>query len=490
MSFLGIDIGTSGSRVAAYDGRGIELAARSRKVTLHRPEHGRVELDADEVFDGIVALIREVTGTDAVRADPVHALSFAVLGEAIVPIDDDGHPLGRAPVSMDMRGEQVAEQLSATFGAARAQRITGQPLHPMFSIYKVLDLIARAGGALRGVPTMDEFVARRLGADRVVDFTMAARTGAFDVDRARWSEEIFTALGVSPALFSPAAPAGTVAGKVSAAAADLTGLSAGTPIVVGAHDQAAAFLGGGGRVDRCSVFSFGSSDCLTVGTTTRPGGLAGSGFATYLVGDGLWITLAGTAAGGWALEWFADFVAANEPDPWGSLFDVADVAPPPLVVLPYFAGSGTLDNDPDALGAVVGLTLETTTAQLARAFLEASGFELAKIRQALGERGIPPTEVHAVGAGSAHPAALRARANAAGIRLRAVTQQASSRGAAMLAAVGVGALPGLADLPVPPTLHEVSPDPVHHAWYERQRETFSRLYPALVPINETLKENA
>ncbi|RIQ20192.1 FGGY-family carbohydrate kinase [Jiangella rhizosphaerae] len=484
MSFLGIDLGTTGSRVAAYDADGHELAARSQRTAVVRPAHGRAEIDADAVRAAVVRLVGEIVADPAVIADPVEALSFSTLGEAIVPVGPDGAALGPAPLSMDQRGAASAEKLAAALGDEHVQRLTGQPLHPMFSVHKIRELLP--GGALpAAVRTIDDHVAGWFGAAPAIDLTMAARTGAYDVGAGRWSDEILGALDVPAALLSEPVPAGTVIGAVTADAAAATGLRPGTPLVAGVHDQAAAFLGGGGRAGERSVFSFGSSDCLTVGTSARPSRLLGTGLATYPVGPDLWVTLAGTAAGGWALDWFASLVHHDRVDPWASLFDLTSTPPPALLVLPYLAGSGTLDNDPRARGALLGLTLETTTAQVARAFVEASGYELAKIRAALAERGIAGTDVYAAGGGSANPSALQARADAAGLRLRAVTKEASTRGAALLAAAGVGVHDGIGALPAPPVLHDARPEPEYAAWYTRQRETFGSLYPLLRTVNDS-----
>lgn len=487
MSYLGIDLGTSSTRVVAYGSDGRELVARSQRTTIVRPAQGRAEIDAEAVLDAVVRLIGAVVTDPAVVADPVDALSFSTLGEAIVPVGADGRALAPAPLSTDLRGTTSARQLESELGADRVQEITGQPLHPMFSVHKVRGLLPdRVLPA--AVRTIDDFVAGRLGARAAIDTTMAARTGAFDVDAGHWSGEILDALAVPAGVLSEPCPAGTIVGAVSRAAAGPTGLRAGTPIVLGVHDQAAAFLGGGGRTSARSVFSFGSSDCLTVGTAQRPETFLGTGLASYQVAPELWITLAGTATGGWALEWFASLVHHDRIDPWASLFDVSGTPPPTLLVLPYLAGSGTLDNDPRARGALLGLTLETTTAQVARAFVEASGFELAKIQAALAERGIAATDVYAVGGGSASHGVLQARADAAGIRLRAVTREASSRGAALLAAVGVGGYAGVEALPAPPVVDDARPTPQHAGWYARQRETFGRLYPLLQPVNESFAD--
>ncbi|TDD65257.1 hypothetical protein E1262_25670, partial [Jiangella aurantiaca] len=240
MSFLGIDLGTTGSRVAAYDADGHELAAQAQRTAVVRPAPGRAEIDADAVRAAVGRLVGEVAADPAVAADPVEALSFSTLGEAIVPVGPDGAALGPAPLSMDLRGTASAEKLAAALGGDRVQAITGQPLHPMFSVHKVRELLP--GGALpAAVRTVDDHVAGWFGAAPAIDLTMAARTGAFDVTAGRWSDEILGALDVPTALLSEPVLAGTVIGAVTAGAAAATGLRPGTPIVAGVHDQAAAF---------------------------------------------------------------------------------------------------------------------------------------------------------------------------------------------------------------------------------------------------------
>lgn len=493
MSLLGIDLGTSGVRAAAHSIDGTLLASASVPTALDHGVGGLATVDAEAVATAAEEAIRSVIADPAVLGDPVLAVSFSVLGEAVVPVDAGGHALASAPVSMDRRGMQAASALGARLGGDRVQSITGQPLHPMFSIHKIA-----AGGPgwtgaeVAGYRTIDGFVAERLGARPAIDYSMAARTGAFDVNALEWSEEILVAVRADGAdwadarLLPEAVAPGSVIGAVSAAAASRTGLAAGIPVVAGLHDQAASFLGAGGRTGTSSVFALGSSDCLTVATPTRPGGLAGTGFASYPIGDGLWITLAGTATGGWALEWFADLVGED----LATVFDHPAPVPPRLIVLPYFTGSGTLDNDTRARGVIAGLTLTTTRAELSRAFLEATGYELAKIVEAFASAGIDTGRIFAVGSGAANRAALAIRANAAGVPLTPVDIGASARGAALLAGVGAGVYPDLSAVPgaeasaVPST-----PDPLTRPWYDSQRAAYRELYRVMKPINNSLSHN-
>jgi xylulokinase len=481
VSFLGIDLGTSGVRVIAVTLAGETIAGHGLSTRL-RTNGARVEGDADEILAAVRECVRAVLATPAVQDDPPQAVSFSSQGEAILPVDGALAPLAPMPVSMDGRGAGALAEFSHLLSEARFQEVTGQPAHPMFSVFKLLvaDDAWRRGTRYLGIA---DLVAARWGADQVIDHSQAARFGLFDVEKLAWSEEILSAvqdLGatwVTPERLPRVAPAGTVVGAVSAEASTSTGLEPGTPIVVGLHDQAAAYLGGGGRVGRSSVISFGSSDCLVVGTEQRPSGLVGTGLATYPLGADLWVTLAGTAAGGWSLDWLSSIMGLSRGDRDELLGDISE-APPNLLVLPHLAGSGTLDNDPGSTGVVTGLTMKTTRADLVRAFMESAGFELRRIIDALAQRGVDVGSLLATGSGSTNKQALAVRASALGLPLASVDPQAAARGAALVAGVGVGAYPGLDALPAPEAAAAAGPDPQWSDWYWTQNRRYAQLIAA------------
>lgn len=289
---------------------------------------------------------------------------------------------------------------------------------------------------------MGDLLAERWTGVAGIDISQAARMGVFDVARGEWSADLLAAATerapwLRPERLPSPVCGGEVIGQVSAAASARLGLGQGTPVVAGAHDQAAAYLGAGGTPEGPAVINLGSSDCVTVGTRARPAVVRGSGFASYRVDRDLWVTLAGTAAGGWTLAWFADLVQREVSE----VFDDLAQHPPALLVLPYLAGSGTLDNDPSARGVIHGLTLETTTPQIARAVVEAAGYEFAKITAACREGGVAIDRVHVTGSGSENRAALQARVDASALAMTPVAADASARGAAMLAMRALGGDP-------------------------------------------------
>lgn len=476
MSVLGLDLGTSGVRAVAFAVDGREIGSASVPLALQRPAPDRVELDPIALIEAAESVVRAAAASAADAGDPVAALAFSVLGEAVVPIDATGAPVAPVAVSMDGRGHEAAADLGARLGAERFAAITGQPLHGMFSVFKIAAGDERWQDAA-GYRCMGDLLAERWTGVAGIDLSQAARTGLLDVATGRWSPELLEAFAdTAPWIAEHRLPVpvagGRAVGTLTDSAAQRLGLRGDVIVVAGAHDQAAAFLGAGGAAGIRSVIAFGSSDCLTVGTDERPSGLESTGFASYRIDDDRWITLAGTAAGGWALQWFAGVVGSSV----GEVFARLSTTPPALLLLPYLAGSGTLDNDPQARGALHGLTLETTVPEIARAVAESAGFEFRTIVDAFAEHDVATGALVVTGSGSENAAALQARADAAGLALTPVTPDASVRGAAMFAASALGA--DTTVLLAPAAASVAEPAVEHAEWYARQRRAYRDLYRA------------
>ena len=480
MSTIGLDLGTTGVRAVSFDAAGREISAASRRTQLTKPRDGWLEFDPEAVLISSERVVAEAAAAAAAANDPVTAIGFSSQGEAIVPVDGRGRALAAAPVGMDSRGEPAARFVAAQVGAMRVQQITGQPLNRMFSVYRIAvgDQAWRPPRA-SGYRTLADFIAARWGAAPATDWTAAARTGMFDVNSASWSDELIAVVAEEAPwiadvhLSEPVAP-GTPLGPVTTAA-DRLGVRPGTLLVAGIHDQAASFIGAGGRAGAVSIFALGSSDCLTVETTRRPAGIIGTGFATYQWRPDHWLTLAGTAAGGWALDWYVDLL--GKCDPAELITDLAN-EPPSLIVLPHLAGSNTLDNDPTGSGAIIGLTLDTTRAELTRAFLEAAGYELDVLVEAFTAEGLTVGDIRAVGTGATSSASLAVRTSASGLSLTPAGGQASARGAALIAAAAIGTA-DLDELPPPETGTTLHPEPATSGWYAQQRRVYRQLHQTL-----------
>lgn len=488
MSYLGLDIGTSGVRCVAFDEEGQTLSTSTADVELSVGSDGSAEVDADHVWAAVVQTIQKVASHESVSADPVAACSFSEQGEAVVPVDVDGNPVAPVPISLDLRGAPMTRRLESSLGADRIQRITGQPLHPMFSISKMMAIHAddQVSSSIRGWRTLGAFVAERLGVRATLDTTMAARTMAFDVDDRSWSTDILASAGIDAGLLPPVVDPGTPIGPIAECVSEMLGYRRPPLVVVGGHDQACAFWGAGNCDPGDVVASLGSTECVTTATAVRVE-TADSGIATYPAGSA-WLMLAGIPTGGLALEWVRSLIDMPQFDVDTLLRD--SEGPSSLLVLPYLGGGATIDNDPEASGAVLGLTLTTDSADLVRGLLEASGFEIRRVVDWLADRELPiPDVLPAVGGGAA-PTSLQVRADASGLAFGLVGHDASARGAAMLAAVGAGggSFTEVVRRMTVPAIERLARPRLHRDHYARQRADYEATVSALRALRDLRNE--
>jgi sugar (pentulose or hexulose) kinase len=342
----------------------------------------------------------------------------------------------------------------------------------MFSVYKIASLVppARNAAAYR---CLTDFLLQSWEMEPVIDWGCAARTGAFDVTTKEWSAEVLGVLAqdypwLKADRLSRPVPCGQAIGAPSLKAQRILGLGPEALIVAGTHDQCASFIG----VGSCPVVSFGSSDCVTVGAAqpfdSRPD--HGRYLARYPARAGLWIALAGTAGGGWSLEWYASLFGEAVTIP--GLLAEMPASPPEPLMLPYLAGANTFDNDPLARGAWLGLSLGTSRAELTRAVVEAAGYELGRTVDAFRDMGVAIDSLVATGAGANDRSVLQIRADAAGIALRPCGGDAAIRGAAMLAAEAAGL-----ELAPAPGEEPVTPRSEWSQWHGDRRRLYSTAAP-------------
>jgi xylulokinase len=494
LSLLGVDIGTSGCRAAAFRIDGVALGAAARVYPVARPAPGRAEQDADDVWEAVQACIREVNGAIG-SADPVEALAFACQGEAVVAVDDLGRALAPVPVSFDYRAAEETTELAGRVGPRRLRALTGEPTHPMFTVFKLAWWLRHdAGGAGRAHHFLcyGDFAALRLGVEPAIDYTLAARTAALDVHARAWSEEILEATGLTPDRLARPVPCATPLGRVEPPTSRALGFTGSPLLVAGAHDQAAAMWGTGVHRLTQAAFSLGTSDCLSAPVADAALRLEESVYPYYPYDDGdVSIVLAGIPSGGSMIGWFLDELAGgadSEPaDSFQVLYEsMADDAGG-VLVLPHFAGSGTLDGDADSTGAIVGLTLATTRGQIGRALVEASGFEAGRNLAEWDALGKPVDELRVSGGGarSLRGLTVRAEALARPLVVPAQPSEATVRGAALLAGVGLGVHSSIVDAAATVDVERVvAPDPARAEALDAARARYARLYPALRGMRE------
>lgn len=492
MSLLGIDVGTSGCKTAAFSETGQCLASAYREYTVLHPRPGWAELESQEVWNCVRSTIAEVAA--AVKHDPIRALAVSSLGEAMAPVSNDRQILGRSITSLDTRGREYAESIARRIPPEEFFSINPNFLGPQYSLPKLLwlkehqpALYAQADKFLLWV----DMVNFMLGCDPVTSYSNAARTLLFDVRNEDWSDTLLGLTGIEREKLAVAKPSGTVAGTVCERVARELNLPKNVLVVVGGHDQCCGSLGVGVYQHGKTVCALGSFEILTThyGYIPDLATMFRNGLCIeHHVLPNLFVSYLYSQAGS-IVRWFRNTFATADrkllsegEDIYNTLTREMPAEPTSLFVLPYFAITGPPGFVVDASGVILGLKLSTTRGEILKSILEGLAFYFAEASRVLKEVGAAPDEFVVTGGGAKSNRWVQLKADVFGVPfVRPRITEASVLGAAMLAGIAAGVYrdAGEAVSHFVKTDRVFEPDPVRHKIYQQKLESYRELFPLL-----------
>jgi len=490
--FLGIDIGTSGCKAVAFDdnGRQISLAYREYDICSQYP--GFAELDTDEVIDCCFQVIRETTMN--LEKGAVKSIGILSQGEAFTLIDQKGNALCNAFVSSDSRADSYVKSWPESLGAEKLYRITGHTPHPMFSLFKLLwikDNLPGIWDKCYRILCFEDLLQFRLGIlNPSISWSLAGRTMLFDVVNHCWSDEILGKAGINKLQLSVPVPSGSLAGFVKGGVAEDLGLSDGTMVVTGGHDQTCSAIGAGALKPGMAAYSAGTVECITAGFAMPlfNNELRINNFCTYdHAAPGLYATLAFSLTGGNLLKWFRDQFGRAEKEaagklnlsPYQLLTDKLPAKASDLLVLPYFTPSGTPYFDTSVKGAILGLDLSTTREDILKALLEGVIMEMRLNIEILEKSGYRIDELVVIGGGAKSPVLNKLRADI--LNKPVITPdvtEAGCKGGALLAKSGY-CNQGIDDIAGKWIIHDEKILPENGDIYNEKMSRYKKLYPVL-----------
>ena len=441
---LAIDQGTTSTRSILFDHRARAVATAQAEFPQHYPQDGWVEHDPEDIWNGVLATAREAMA--GVDPREVAAIGIANQRETTLLWDrDTGAPLGPAIVWQDRRTADICAGLKAAGHEPAVQARTGLLLDPYFSATKIawmLDHVpgardrAEAGGVAFG--TVDAFLLWRLTGARVhaTDATNASRTMLYDIHEGRWHPELLDLFRV-PASVLPEV-------RDNSGEFGTTELF-GAPIPFGgmAGDQQAALVGQACFRPGMAKATYGTGAFMLVNTGDRAVASSTRLLTTIgyrIGGDTTYAAEGSIFVAGAAVKWLRDglgliadaaeteAMAASVPDNGG------------VYMVPAFTGLGAPHWRPDARGALVGMTLSTAAAHVARAALEAVAYQTGDLLDAMARDGAARPPVLRVDGGmSANAWLCGFLANLLDAPVeRAATAETTALGAAFLAGLAVG----------------------------------------------------
>jgi xylulokinase len=480
---VGVDIGTSSAKGAAYDVDGRGLAAAEIAYRYEAPRPGWAEAEADAWWTATCRILRSLA--DTVRPSQVDAVTVTGQAPTLLVVDAPGRPQRPAILWLDVRSEGLVEEIAARVGP-EGERVSGNRVHAYYLGPK-LAWLRQHEPALFAQPVSilqsHSYPVLRLTGARVTDYSSAALCSPLYDCRARtWSATMCARLGVDMRWLPEIKASHAIAGRVTAEAARETGLREGTPVAVGGADFAASTLAAG-------VTEPGEA-CLMLGTAGNlimP--LAAPDFDTRLinshhVGCDRYLALGGTLSGA-LQEWFRRVAA---PDTTFEALDAEAAAVPAgadgLRLLPYLQGERTPVWDAGARGAFVGLSLVHGRGHLYRAVLEGVAVSFRHCAEIAAEKGLRLREVIAVNGGARSAVWRQILCDALGVPLLYVPAGGGApAGGALLGGMAVGLVDGVAAARRwRSALVRHVPDPARTAIYAALLAARRELYPAVRQI--------
>jgi xylulokinase len=484
--FLGIDVGSQSLKAVLLDGALRTVGRGARPYPIAFPQPGWAEQQPALWEAALAPATAEALMAAGRNPSDVSAIGIAGQLDGSIPVDAAGRALGPCLIWMDRRADATLTPIRERWPPEQFRRRTGANLDGSHMAPKMrwqLDHWPHAGAAARFHQPVT-YLVERLTGEAVIDHGLASTTLAYDLQAADFADDLLGLFGLERRLLPRLAASEAVAGRLTAAGAELIGLPAGLTVAVGTGDDFSTPLGGGVAEPGIVANVLGTAEVVGA-LDPRPliddGGLVET---HRFVGSELhYIENPGWLSGG-ALEWLRSLLGL----PDFTAFDEAAATVPAgcdgLTFLPALTGAMTPEWNAAARGCFYGLTPSHGAAHLARAALEGTAFGLRDVADRLQAMGVRTERVRVLGGGARSRIWAQIRADVTGLPVeRSSIADASAVGAALLAAVASGAQPDVATAArrVGAVAETVEPHPaerqVHDDAYARYRRLFSSVKP-------------
>lgn len=491
---LGIDIGTSACKAAAFDLDGKVIAQASSPYQVYYPVPGYVEQNPMEWWEGVCLAIRDVLQKGRIDAKDIAGIGLDGQSWSAIPVDKAGNVLSNTPIWMDTRASELCKKVTERIGFNRIFSISGNALEPAYSTPKILwfkenkpDIYKSTYKFLQS----NSFIAYKLTGAMTQDISQGYGLHMFNMEKEVYDDGLCDEFGISREMLPDIFPCHQVIGEVTQEAAELTGLRSGIPVVAGGLDAACGTLGAG---------------VAEIGQTQEQGGQAGG--MSICVGEalshpklilsahvvpGLWLLQGGTVGGGGSIKWFSEQLgaseAAQEKLTGVNAFKIMDdeaaaiaEGSEGLIFLPYMAGERSPLWDKNAKGVFFGLGYNKTRAHMIRSVMEGCAYALYHNMKTAEESGVRADVLNAMGGAANSRLWTQIKADVTGRTIHVpASDTATTLGAAILAGVGTGEYRSFKEA-VSNTIsigrtHE--PDIEAHAVYMKYYEIYIEIYEKL-----------
>ena len=481
MYYIGIDLGTSAVKLLLMDEKGAIHNIVSKEYPLYFPHPGWSEQNPEDWFTQSMEGVKELIA-DCDRSK-VAGISFGGQMHGLVVLDKDDQVIRPAILWNDGRTGKETDYLNQVIGKDKLSSYTANIAFAGFTAPKLLWLKEQDPenfARIHKIMLPKDYLAYRLSGVHCTDYSDASGMLLLDVKNKCWSEEMMEICGVKreqlPDLFESYEVVGTLKKEL----ADELGLSENVKIVAGAGDNAAAAVGTGTVGDgRCNI-SLGTSGTIFISSKTF-GVDENNALHSFDHADGYYHLMGCMLSAASCNKWWMDEILQDK-DYAGEQAKIEKLGENHVFFLPYLMGERSPHNNPDARATFIGMSMDTTRADMTQAVLEGVAFGLRDSLEVARSLGIKIERTKICGGGAKSPLWKKIIANVMNLKVDVIeSEEGPGYGGAILAAVGCGEYASVeeASAALVKVIDTVEPDPELVAKYEERYQEFRRIYPTV-----------
>ena len=491
MNYIGIDLGTSAVKLLLVDDSGNILNTVSKEYPLYFPHPGWSEQKPEDWWTAVQTGVKELLASS--DASLVKGIGVGGQMHGLVTLDENDEVIRPAILWNDGRTSEETDWLNNVIGKSWLSRHTANIAFAGFTAPKILwmhhnepDNFAR----IRKIMLPKDYINYMLTGVHACDMSDASGMLLLDVENRCWSKEMMDICGVTeeqmPALFESYEVIGNVKPEVS----KLLGLPEGVSVVAGAGDNAAAAVGTGVVGEGGCNISLGTSGTLFI-SSERFGVDPNNALHAFCHADGGWHLMGCMLSAASCNKWLCEDILHTS-DYSAEQAPITDdkLGKNRVFFLPYLMGERSPINDTDARGTFIGLTMDSTRADMIQAVLEGVAFALRDSLEVAKDIGLKIDRSRLCGGGAKSPLWRKMLSNILDLPLDIPqTEEGPGYGAAMLAMVGTGAFDSVkACAAVLTSVKEtIEPDPDLAALYEERYSRFRQIYPEMKDLFQKIK---
>ena len=496
---IGIDVGTGGTRAVLVDEKGEVLAsATGEHAQFASPRNGWAEQDPHDWWKACKQALVKLIKENNVSAAEIAAVGLTGQMHGAVLLDEKDEVLRPALIWCDQRTQEECDELNRTIGAKRLVELTSNPALTNFTLTKLMwvrNHEPEIWKRFRSFLLPKDYIRLRMTGVRATDVSDASGTLLLDVAHRCWSQEMLKATHLEQSILPQLFESPEITGRITASAAQETGLAEGTPVVAGAGDQAAGAIGMG-IVKAGDVSATIGTSGVVFAATDQPFLDPLGRLHTFCHAiPNRWHVMGVTQAAGLSFRWFRDnfgTLPGSTGDPYDNLTKEAAGIPAGadgVLWAPYLMGERTPHLDSEVRGALIGLAASHGRGHIIRAILEGVAFSLKDSLTIFAEIGVPVNDIRLGGGGAISPLWRQIQAEIYGQPVsKLAAEQGGAHGAGILAGVGAGLWPSV-DEACSRFVHvalSVEPNAASSATLQKQYAVYRAIYPALKQIREAV----